>query len=107
MLWHMRRQGSAELWRPVCIKCNSLTLVGNAPCALLRSSQHAKFVVCGLKRRNIGALLNHSCDPNVFVQVCCWVQGRALLLPLPLCCCCCSQWVALHVASCSKHGQQS
>ncbi|GAB4819795.1 hypothetical protein N2152v2_006841 [Parachlorella kessleri] len=35
-----------------------------------RSQQppHARFVVCGLRKRNVGAFLNHSCDPNVFVQ---------------------------------------
>lgn len=32
-------------------------------------SQQAAFVVCGLRKRNVGAFLNHSCDPNIFVQV--------------------------------------
>jgi hypothetical protein len=38
-------------------------------CAVCRSMDHAQYVVCGLRKRNVGALLNHGCDPNVFVQV--------------------------------------
>ncbi|EFN57970.1 hypothetical protein CHLNCDRAFT_142107 [Chlorella variabilis] len=28
----------------------------------------AEFVACGLRKRNVGAFLNHSCAPNCFVQ---------------------------------------
>ena len=28
----------------------------------------AEFVCCGLRKRNVGAFLNHSCAPNCFVQ---------------------------------------
>lgn len=35
-----------------------------SPC----STSRAEFVACGLRKRNVGAFLNHSCAPNCFVQ---------------------------------------
>jgi euchromatic histone-lysine N-methyltransferase len=31
-------------------------------------TSRAEFVACGLRKRNVGAFLNHSCAPNCFVQ---------------------------------------
>ena len=39
------------------------------PTPILPCSQaKAEFVACGLRKRNVGAFLNHSCAPNCFVQ---------------------------------------
>jgi len=33
-----------------------------------RTAENTEYVVCGLKKRNIAAFLNHSCSPNCFAQ---------------------------------------
>ena len=66
----VRHTAHARTWR-ACSSVSPCPLAPpstRVPPAPARSEARAEFVACGLRKRNVGAFINHSCAPNCFVQ---------------------------------------